>query len=52
MTEKRKGKRLRLSAEEADLIYEFRGTDIDNINGNTALDLHLQERGINKKRCC
>ena len=48
MTEKRKGKRLRLSAEEADIIYEFRGTDVDNINGNTALDLHLQERGINK----
>ena len=49
MTEKRKGKRLRLSAEEADLIYEFRGTDVDNINGNTALDLHLKERGIDKK---
>jgi hypothetical protein len=49
MTEKRKGKRLRLSAEEADLIYEFRGTDVDNLNGNTALDLHLKERGIDKK---
>ena len=49
MTENRKGKRLRLSAEEADLIYEFRGTDVDNINGNTALDLHLKERGIDKK---
>ena len=37
MTEKRKGKRLRLSAEEADIIYEFRGTDVDNINGNDNL---------------
>ena len=49
MTEKRKGKRLRLSAEEADLIYEFRGTDVNNINGNTALDIHLKDRGIDKK---
>ena len=43
------GKRLRLSKEEVELINEFRGSNLDNINGNTALDLHLQERGINKK---
>ena len=49
MTEKLKGKRLRLSAEEVELIYEFRGKDLDNINSNTALDLHLLERGIDKK---
>ena len=42
------GKRLRLSKEEVELINEFRGSDLDNINGNTALDLHLKERGINK----
>ena len=49
MTQKLKGKRLRLSAEEVELIYEFRGKDLDNINSNTALDLHLLERGIDKK---
>ena len=49
MSEYIKGKRLRLSAEEVDLVKEFRGNDLDNINGNTALDNHLKERGINKK---
>ena len=42
------GKRLRLSKEEVELINEFRGSKLDNLNGNTALDLHLKERGINK----
>ena len=45
---KLKGKRLRLSAEEVELINESRGTDLENINGNTALELHLKERGINR----
>ena len=44
-----RGKRLRLSPEEVDVINEFRGDDLDNINGNTALDIHLKERGIDKK---
>ena len=44
-----KGKRLRLSSEEVELINEFRGQNLDNINGNTALDIHLKDRGINKK---
>tara|TARA_R100000655_G_scaffold42339_2_gene78307 strand:- start:446 stop:1540 length:1095 start_codon:yes stop_codon:yes gene_type:complete len=48
MTEKRKGKRLRLSPEEVELINEHRGSDLENINGNTALDLHLKDRGIDK----
>ena len=48
MLEKLKGKRLRLSAEEVELINEFRGNNLENINGNTALDLHLKERGIDK----
>ena len=48
-TKKIKGKRLRLSAEEVDIINEFRGDSLENINGNTALDIHLKERGINKK---
>lgn len=43
------GKRMRLSAEEAELINEFRGDNLDNINGNTALDIHLKDRGIDKK---
>jgi hypothetical protein len=46
---KLKGKRLRLSAEEVELINESRGIDVENINGNTALELHLKERGINKE---
>ena len=49
MTENRKGKRLRLTPEEVEVINEFRGDDLDNINGNTALDLHLRDRGIDKK---
>lgn len=49
MSEKLKGKRLRLSAEEVELINEFRGHNLENINGNTALDIHLKERGIDKK---
>jgi len=48
-TKKIKGKRLRLSSEEVDIINEFRGDSLENINGNTALDIHLKERGINKK---
>jgi len=45
----RKGKRLRLTPEEVEVINEFRGDDLNTINGNTALDLHLLERGIDKK---
>lgn len=41
-------KRMRLSSEEIDLINEYRGTSVTNINENTALDLHLAERGIDK----
>ncbi len=40
---------MRLSAEEAEMINEHRGDNLDNINGNTALDIHLKDRGINKK---
>ncbi len=43
------GKRMRLSKEEADIINEHRGDNLDNINGNTALDIHLKDRGIDKK---
>jgi hypothetical protein len=42
------GKRLRLSPEEVELINESRGKDLQNINGNTALDIHLKDRGIDK----
>ena len=37
---KLKGKRLRLSAEEVEMINESRGTDLENINGNTALEVY------------
>ena len=43
------GKRIRLSEEEVELIYESRAENTTNINGNTALDIHLNERGIDKK---
>ena len=43
------GKRLRLSPEEVDYILQKRATNLDNINNNTALDIHLEERGIEKK---
>ena len=42
------GKRLRLSPEEVELINESRGKDLQNINGNTALNIHLKDRGIDK----
>lgn len=42
------GKRLRLRPEEVEIINEFRGKNLDNVNGNTALDKHLAERGIDK----
>lgn len=42
------GKRIRLTPEEVELVYEHRA-DNTNLNGNTALDIHLEERGINKK---
>lgn len=41
--------RYRLTREEADIVREMRGETVTNVNGNSALDKHLQERGINKK---
>jgi hypothetical protein len=49
MTTKEYGKRLRLSTDEVDLILQRRATVVDNLNNNTALDVHLKERGIPKK---
>jgi|TARA_B100002052_G_C15887171_1_gene602078 hypothetical protein len=46
---KKYGRRLRLSTEEENLIYQHRAKSLDNINDNTALDEHLSERGIDKK---
>ena len=43
------GKRLRLTVDEENLIYKYRANSIDNINDNTALDIHLSERGIDRK---
>ena len=50
MTSKRKnyGKRLRLSKAEEELIYQHRASYIENVNDNTALEIHLKERGIDK----
>lgn len=43
--------RMRLQPEEVDLIKKYRAKalDLDNYNDNTALDIHLKERGIDKK---
>lgn len=49
MSKKQYGKRIRLSKEEEELIYQSRASVLDNINGNSSLDLHLKERGIDKK---
>ncbi|QDP67837.1 MAG: hypothetical protein Unbinned8210contig1002_25 [Prokaryotic dsDNA virus sp.] len=46
---KKNGKRLRLTIDEENLIYKHRANSIENFNDNTALDMHLAERGINKK---
>tara|TARA_R100001591_G_C4332748_1_gene178546 strand:- start:3 stop:263 length:261 start_codon:yes stop_codon:yes gene_type:complete len=43
------GKRIRLSEEEVEMILESRADSTANINGNTALETHLEERGIDKK---
>ena len=43
------GKRLRLSEEEVEIVYENRAESTTNTNGNTALDINLAERGIKKK---
>ena len=43
------GKRLRLSEEEVEMVYENRAESTTNTNGNTALDINLAERGIKKK---
>ena len=45
---KKYGKRLRLSKDEVEMVYENRAESTTNINGNTALDIHLSERGIKK----
>jgi len=45
---KAEGPRLRLSIEEVDMIRELRANQIDNINDNSALSTHLNERGINQ----
>ncbi len=42
-------KRLRLTPEEVNLIREKRASNLENVNDNTSLDIHLKERGIDKK---
>ena len=49
MSNKEYGKRIRLSPDEVELIYKHRASVVDNINDNTALNMHLKERGIKKK---
>ena len=46
---KQYGKRIRLSEEEVEMVYENRAENTTNFNGNTALDIHLNQRGIDKK---
>ena len=42
-------KRIRLTPEEFNLINEKRASNLENVNDNTSLDVHLKERGIDKK---
>ena len=44
-----KNNRFRLKADEIDLIKKHRANTLENINDNSALDLHLNDRGIDKK---
>tara|TARA_R110000751_G_scaffold30833_2_gene78574 strand:+ start:1459 stop:2559 length:1101 start_codon:yes stop_codon:yes gene_type:complete len=41
--------RLRLSIDEVDMIRELRAQKIENINDNSALKVHLHQRGIEEK---
>ena len=43
------GRRLRLSTDEENIIYQHRAKSVDNINDNSALNQHLSERGIDQK---
>ena len=45
----KKNNRFRLKADEIELIKRHRANTLDNFNDNTALDLHLKDRGISKK---
>jgi len=40
--------RPRLTPEEYEIVREMRGETVANINGNSALDKHLSDRGIDK----
>tara|TARA_R110000751_G_scaffold245909_1_gene345895 strand:+ start:459 stop:1547 length:1089 start_codon:yes stop_codon:yes gene_type:complete len=46
---KKNGQRIRLTNDEVEVILESRSSNLENINGNTSLDIHLNDRGINKK---
>ena len=43
------GRRLRLSTDEENIIYQHRAKSVDNINDNSALNQHLSDRGIDQK---
>ena len=43
------GRRLRLSTDEENIIYQHRAKSVENINDNSALNQHLSDRGIEKK---
>ena len=46
---KKYGRRLRLTLDEENLIYQNRAKVVENINNNSVLDGHLKDRGIDKK---
>jgi len=49
MNKDKRENRMRLTAQEVDLVREDRAESNTNTNGNTALDINLAERGIAKK---
>ena len=49
MKKEKKSERVRVSPSELELINESRSQTLKDLSGNTALDLHLKDRGILKQ---
>jgi hypothetical protein len=45
----KRNNRYRLKPDELEILQKYRAQTLDNFNDNTALDIHLAERGIDKK---
>ena len=45
----KRNNRFRLKDDEIEMVKKHRANTLDNLNDNTSLDIHLKERGIDKK---